>query len=202
MKFILENIGEKFHRLYPNFLVEKISFDVMSSPYILMTCHRRENIGENLIRICEAVLGVSTKFPNIHIILPMHLNPTVRSTILSILGEQKNICLLEPIDYIPFIYLMSHASIIITDSGGIQEEAPSLGKPVLLLRDSTERPEVVSTGAVELVGADKERIISRVSELLLGENSSVDVNTAKINPYGDGCTAEKILSILKENMHV
>ncbi|WP_309578264.1 non-hydrolyzing UDP-N-acetylglucosamine 2-epimerase [Scandinavium hiltneri] len=158
---------------------------------VLITGHRRESFGGGFERICNAVLKLSKVFPDVDFVYPVHLNPNVRDVVNSILLGQDNIHLIPPQDYLPFVYLMNASSIILTDSGGIQEEAPSLGKPVLVMRDTTERPEAVTAGTVKLVGTDEVRIFDEVS-LLLTNQSEYDRMCFAHNPYGDGKASSRI----------
>ncbi len=163
---------------------------------ILLTSHRRENFGEPLENICEAVLKLVKTNKNIQVVYPVHLNPNVRETVFKMLGNTDRIKLIEPLDYAPFANLMKQSYIILTDSGGIQEEAPSLGKPVLVLRDETERPEAVEFGTVKLVGPNTEKIVAGVQELLDSEEKYKAVSSA-VNPYGDGLASQRIIEALK-----
>ncbi|MCE2572600.1 non-hydrolyzing UDP-N-acetylglucosamine 2-epimerase [Motilimonas eburnea] len=162
---------------------------------ILVTGHRRESFGGGFERICEALAQIATAHPETQILYPMHLNPNVREPVNRILGGVDNIHLIEPQQYLPFIYLMSRAHIILTDSGGIQEEAPSLGKPVLVMRDTTERPEAVEAGTVKLVGTDIEKIVSNLNTLLTDDSAYQEMSFAH-NPYGDGAACQRILNEL------
>lgn len=162
---------------------------------VLVTGHRRESFGGGFERICEALALTAQKHPEVQIVYPMHLNPNVREPVNRILAGIENIYLIEPQQYLPFIYLMNRAHIILTDSGGIQEEAPSLGKPVLVMRDTTERPEAVEAGTVKLVGTDVHEITSNLSELLLDEKAYQAMSFAH-NPYGDGKACQRILDVL------
>jgi UDP-N-acetylglucosamine 2-epimerase (non-hydrolysing) len=163
-----------------------------SKKIILVTGHRRENFGQGFLQICEALKTIALLNPNCEIIYPVHLNPNVRKPVFKLLESLSNIHLIEPLDYEAFVYLMSMSDIILTDSGGIQEEAPSLGKPVLVMRDTTERPEAVKSGTVKLVGADKDRIIDEVQNLLNNKEEYIKMSKAH-NPYGDGKSSEKIV---------
>lgn len=178
-------------------LEKKFPFIDNSKKMILVTGHRRESFGDGFERICKALSYISNQFKDIQIVYPMHLNPNVREPVNRILGNHDNVILIEPQQYLPFIYLMSKSYIILTDSGGIQEEAPSLGKPVLVMRDTTERPEAIEAGTVKLVGTQESDIIDGLSELLLDENKYKDMSFAH-NPYGDGHACRKILEILHE----
>lgn len=162
---------------------------------ILVTGHRRESFGGGFERICEALAITAKKHPETQIIYPMHLNPNVREPVNRILAGIDNIFLIEPQQYLPFIYLMSRSHIILTDSGGIQEEAPSLGKPVLVMRDTTERPEAVAAGTVKLVGTDINVITSSLDELLTNDDIYHAMSKAH-NPYGDGQACQRILDNL------
>lgn len=166
-----------------------------SKKLILVTGHRRESFGGGFERICEALAQTAKQHPNTQILYPMHLNPNVREPVNRILAGIDNIHLIEPQQYLPFIYLMSCSHIILTDSGGIQEEAPSLGKPVLVMRDTTERPEAVESGTVKLVGTDVEKITSNLTELLTSESAYQAMSFAH-NPYGDGKACQRILDAL------
>lgn len=163
---------------------------------LLVTGHRRESFGQGFIEICDALSFLSKKYDDLQIIYPVHLNPNVRKPVFETISNYPNIHLIDPVSYSAFIYLMKKAYIILTDSGGVQEEAPSLGKPVLVMRDTTERPEAIEAGTVKLVGADRNKIIEGVSEIL--ENRVLYEKMAKaINPYGDGKACERIVDFLK-----
>jgi UDP-N-acetylglucosamine 2-epimerase (non-hydrolysing) len=162
---------------------------------ILVTGHRRESFGGGFERICEALAKTAKAHPDCQILYPMHLNPNVREPVNRMLDGIDNIYLIEPQQYLPFIYLMTRAYIILTDSGGIQEEAPSLGKPVLVMRDTTERPEAVDAGTVKLVGTDVDKIVSSLNELLCDDKAYAEMSFAH-NPYGDGQACQKILNEL------
>lgn len=164
---------------------------------VLVTGHRRESFGGGFERICEALAKTAKMHPDIQILYPMHLNPNVREPVNRILSGISNIYLIEPQQYLPFIYLMGRAHIILTDSGGIQEEAPSLGKPVLVMRDTTERPEAVNAGTVKLVGTDVDKIASNLDSLLTDQIAYETMSFAH-NPYGDGKACERILNELEE----
>nr|WP_284144814.1 UDP-N-acetylglucosamine 2-epimerase (non-hydrolyzing) [Vibrio alginolyticus] len=166
-----------------------------SKKLILVTGHRRESFGGGFERICEALAQTATSNPDVQILYPMHLNPNVREPVNRILGNIENVLLIEPQQYLPFIYLMDKAYIILTDSGGIQEEAPSLGKPVLVMRDTTERPEAVKAGTVKLVGTNTDKIITALEILLKDEVKYKEMSYAH-NPYGDGHACQMILDIL------
>jgi UDP-N-acetylglucosamine 2-epimerase (non-hydrolysing) len=163
---------------------------------ILVTGHRRESFGDGFERICEALAEIATKYPDIQIVYPVHLNPNVREPVNRILSGLNNVFLIKPQDYLPFVYLMNKAYIILTDSGGVQEEAPSLGKPVLVMRDVTERPEAVNAGTVLLVGTNKSKIINAIENLLQDKTLYNQMSRAH-NPYGDGQACQKIITKIK-----
>ena len=163
---------------------------------VLITGHRRENFGEGFLNICHAIKNLSESYPNVDFVYPMHLNPNVRKPVLEILGEgADNVFLIEPLDYLPFVYMMQHSTLILTDSGGVQEEAPGLGKPVLVMRDTTERPEAVEAGTVLLVGTNREKIEQGVS-MLLDDADTYRRMSEAVNPYGDGLACERIIEYL------
>jgi len=176
--------------------IKKKGFDPESAEFILVTGHRRENFGQGFIDICTALKTIAQDRPNINIVYPVHLNPNVLKPVNELLGVLKNVYLIAPLQYEAFIYLMSLSKLIITDSGGVQEEAPSLGKPVLVMRDTTERPEAVDAGTVKLVGTNVQRIVCETSKLL--DNRQAYNSMAKAhNPYGDGKACERILNFMK-----
>lgn len=158
---------------------------------ILITAHRRENFGEPLVNICRAVLELQARYDNIEFIYPVHLNPNVHDVVYKILGNEERIYLINPMEYLSFVHLMKKADLILTDSGGVQEEAPSLGKPVLVLRTTTERPEAVDAGTVRLIGTKQKDIVAETSRLLEDRNVYQKMSKA-INPYGDGKAADRI----------
>ena len=167
---------------------------------ILITGHRRENFGEGFDNICHAIVSLAKEFKDYNFIYPVHLNPNVRKPVFEILSKQKNIFLIDPLNYLPFIFLMNKAKLILTDSGGVQEEAPSLGKPVLVMRDTTERPEGVDAGTVKVVGTSKQAIIDETKTLLTNKSEYLKMANA-VNPYGDGFSAIRIKDILlKSNL--
>jgi UDP-N-acetylglucosamine 2-epimerase (non-hydrolysing) len=180
-----------------NFLNDRLSFSWQSERFVLITGHRRENFGDGFLQICEAVKLLAVRYPSVHFVYPVHLNPNVQQPVKMLLGALPNVHLIEPLDYEPFVYLLKHCHIVLTDSGGIQEEAPSLGKPVLVMREVTERPEAVNAGTVILVGANCERIVNSVSELIENEDTYKTMSRAH-NPYGDGKACERIIDVLKE----
>lgn len=167
---------------------------------VLITGHRRENFGDGFINMCRAIKALTEKYPEVDFVYPMHLNPNVRKPIHEVFGEDlsnlNNMFFIEPLEYLSFVYLMEKSTIVLTDSGGIQEEAPGLGKPVLVMRDTTERPEALEAGTVKLVGTDYDKIMSEVSALLDDENY-YDKMSKAVNPYGDGLACERIISKLK-----
>lgn len=162
---------------------------------VLVTGHRRENFGEGFKNICIALKEIAEKRDDVIIVYPVHLNPNVQKPVKSILNEQRNVYLIDPLEYEPFVFLMSSAYLVLTDSGGIQEEAPSLGKPVLVLRNTTERPEGIEAGTVKLVGTDRDRIVNSTLELLNNQRLYEGMSRA-VNPYGDGRAAQKIVDVL------
>lgn len=167
---------------------------------VLITGHRRENFGDGFINICTAIRDLAQRYPDVDFVYPMHLNPNVRKPIHEVFGEdlggRENLFFIEPLEYLSFVCLMKYADIVLTDSGGIQEEAPGLGKPVLVMRDTTERPEALDAGTVRLVGTDYQKIVSEVS-LLLNDKDTYDAMSHAVNPYGDGHACERISAILK-----
>ncbi|GBU11619.1 UDP-N-acetyl glucosamine-2-epimerase [Enterobacterales bacterium] len=169
-----------------------------SKKIILVTGHRRESFGGGFDRICSALAEIALQHPHVQIVYPVHLNPNVSEPVKRILRDIDNIKLIDPQDYLPFVYLMDKAYLILTDSGGIQEEAPSLGKPVLVMREATERPEAVSAGTVRLVGTDTAKIVKEVTRLLKDENEYHNMSRAH-NPYGDGEACRRILDALKNH---
>lgn len=164
---------------------------------VLVTGHRRESFGGGFERICQALRRIADSFADVDVVYPMHMNPNVREPVQRILGDVSNIHLIEPQDYLPFVWLMSRAHVIVTDSGGVQEEAPSLGKPVLVMRETTERPEAVSAGTVRLVGTDTDKIVAWTSRLLTDQSAYDDMSGAH-NPYGDGKAVSRILDALMQ----
>ena len=172
-------------------IAEMFPFLDGSKQLILVTGHRRESFGEGFENICRALMKLSLR-EDIQIVYPVHLNPNVQEPVVKNLGDRSNIHLIQPLDYLPFVYLMSRARLILTDSGGVQEEAPSLGKPVLVMRETTERPEAVEAGTVKLVGTDEKRILSE-SEKLLDDYSVYREMSFSHNPYGDGHASQRII---------
>ncbi len=181
------------HNLHNEIL--NYGYNISERKIILVTGHRRENFGQGFLDICEAFKTIAVNNKDIDIVYPVHLNPNVRKPVMSNLSNIKNIYLIDPIDYEPFVYLISKSHIVLTDSGGIQEEAPSLGKPVLVMRDTTERPEAVDAGTVKLVGTDKQKIIKETDKLL---NDSIEYKKMSLahNPYGDGKACGRIVEFM------
>lgn len=167
---------------------------------VLITGHRRENFGDGFINMCTAIRDLTQKYPDVDFVYPMHLNPNVRKPIHEVFGEDLsnlgNMFFIEPLEYLSFVYLMEKSNIVLTDSGGIQEEAPGLGKPVLVMRDTTERPEALEAGTVKLVGTDYDKIVNEVS-LLLDDQAHYDAMSKAVNPYGDGLACGRIVETLK-----
>lgn len=186
-------------------ILKKAGYDVNrladGRKLVLITGHRRENFGEGFIHMVTAIKDLKNKYPDVDFVYPMHLNPNVRKPIHEVFGEDlsnlDNMFFIEPLQYLEFVYLMEKATIVLTDSGGIQEEAPGLGKPVLVMRDTTERPEALASGTVHLVGTDYQKIMDEVSTLLEDENAYEKMSKA-VNPYGDGKACERIVKILAE----
>lgn len=177
-------------------LTEQFSYLRDDARLILITGHRRESFGNGFEQICEAISRIALQHPEVDLLYPVHLNPNVSEPVHRLLGGLRNVHLIEPLDYLPFVYLMNRAHIILTDSGGIQEEAPSLGKPVLVMRGRTERPEAVCAGTVRLVGTATDCIFRELTRLLTDEAAYVDMSFAH-NPYGDGKSCERILCSLE-----
>lgn len=186
-------------------ILKQAGYDINSladgKKLVLITGHRRENFGEGFIHMVTAIKDLKNKYPDVDFVYPMHLNPNVRKPIHEVFGEDLsnlgNMFFIEPLQYLEFVYLMEKATIVLTDSGGIQEEAPGLGKPVLVMRDTTERPEALASGTVHLVGTDYQKIMDEVSTLLEDENAYEKMSKA-VNPYGDGKACERIVKILAE----
>ena len=188
-----QTVKEQYHQN-----VSKKGYDIGQKPYVLITAHRRENFGDGFEQICKAIKDLAQENPDIDFVYPVHRNPNVRGPVETHLTNIGNIKLIEPLDYGPFVYLMMNSLFILTDSGGIQEEAPSLGKLVLLMRPRTERPEAIEAGVVRLVGADYDKIKQEVNELLHSSIGHADVSPAE-NPYGDGTAAQTIVKYLAED---
>jgi UDP-N-acetylglucosamine 2-epimerase (non-hydrolysing) len=181
-----------------NILNANLSFNWQSEIFILITAHRRENFGDGFLQICTAIRELALKYPKIYFVYPVHLNPNVSKPVYEILRGFENIYLIKPLEYEPFVYLLKYSYLVLTDSGGIQEEAPSLGKPVLLMRDVTERPEAVEAGTVEIVGSNNQRIIESVSRLVNDKKHYQTMSRAH-NPYGDGFACKRIVDTLLRN---
>lgn len=164
---------------------------------VLVTGHRRESFGAGFDNICAALKQIALQFPDCDLVYPVHLNPNVREPVFRLLADAPNVHLIEPQDYLPFVYLMSRSTLVLTDSGGIQEEAPSLGKPVLVMRDTTERPEAVDAGTVKLVGTDKDKIVAEVTKLLT-DKAYYDSMSFAHNPYGDGNACQRIIDVISQ----
>lgn len=187
-----------------NALLVKAGYDVNrlagDKKLVLITGHRRENFGDGFINMCSAIKTLTEKYPEVDFVYPMHLNPNVRKPIHEVFGEDlsglSNMFFIEPLEYLSFVYLMEKSTIVLTDSGGIQEEAPGLGKPVLVMRDTTERPEALEAGTVKLVGTNYDKIVNEVSALLDNEDYYNEMSRA-VNPYGDGLACERIVNALK-----
>ena len=169
-------------------------------PLVLITGHRRESFGDGFQNICRALSTLAATYPHVHFVYPVHLNPNVQRPVHQLLAGQPNVHLLKPLDYAPFVRLMDRAKLILTDSGGIQEEAPSLGKPVLVMRETTERPEGLAAGTVRLVGTETKRIVDETTRLLTDEAAYRSMATAH-NPYGDGQAAQRIVDALAQSIH-
>lgn len=175
------------------------TFLLNSERWILVTGHRRESFGGGFERICEAIAKLQTKFPDVGILYPVHLNPNVREPVQRTLGHSKSIALIEPVGYQDFVFLMDRCTLILSDSGGVQEEAPSLGKPVLVMRETTERPEGVAAGTCRLVGTDVDKIV-RETSLLLEDADEYKHRSSCKNPYGDGLSSERIRLVLEKEL--
>lgn len=184
---------KRFERMFPG-----VDF---SKRMILVTGHRRENFGEGFLNICRGIRTVARRHPDVEIVYPVHLNPNVQKPVRSILGRLPNVHLLGPQPYLPFVFLMDVCSLILTDSGGVQEEAPSLGKPVLVMRDRTERPEAVKAGTVRLVGTSSRKIVTEIERLLTNRNAYLTMSRAH-NPYGDGRSRGRIVRALRTYLRV
>ena len=184
-------------------ILSKAGYDVNrlnnGKKLVLITGHRRENFGDGFINMCTAIKDLTVKYPDLDFVYPMHLNPNVRKPIHEVFGENlsglKNMFFIEPLEYLSFVYLMEKSSIVLTDSGGIQEEAPGLGKPVLVMRDTTERPEALDAGTVKLVGTDYNKIVNEVSSLI-DDKAAYEKMSKAVNPYGDGLVCGRIVNAL------
>ena len=198
LHLILKRINKNKYRQknLNDILNSVIPFNWKNKNFILITAHRRENFGDRFLKICSALKELSVNYPKIHFVYPVHLNPNVSKIVYKLLKGIKNIHLIKPLEYEPFIYLLKHSYLVLTDSGGIQEEAPSLGKPVLVMRETTERPEAVEAGTVEIVGSNKKNIIKGVSHLL-NDNKYYQKMSRAHNPYGDGLACKRIVDVLR-----
>lgn len=198
LNWTLEQIGSSLsiRKKIERDLKEILNFDLKKNRFILITGHRRENFGIGFVQICQAIRELALQYPNLYFVYPVHLNPNVKIPVDEILQDIKNILLIRPMDYEVFTYMMKYAYLIITDSGGIQEEAPSLGIPVLVMRNLTEREEAVKAGVVKLIGNKKEKIIFNVTKLLDNANIYKQM-VSKSNPYGEGNASKQIVSFLK-----
>ena len=176
--------------------LQEKGYTVGDREYILVTGHRRENFGDGFLHICKAIKELAALHPEMDIVYPVHLNPNVQKPVYELLSGLSNVYLISPLDYLPFIYAMQHSTLLLTDSGGVQEEAPSLGKPVLVMRDTTERPEAVEAGTVKLVGTDAEAIVSNVTALLQDKEMYKRMSETH-NPYGDGQACERIIAAVR-----
>ena len=176
--------------------LQEKGYTVGDREYILVTGHRRENFGDGFLHICKAIKELAALHPEMDIVYPVHLNPNVQKPVYELLSGLSNVYLISPLDYLPFIYAMQHSTLLLTDSGGVQEEAPSLGKPVLVMRDTTARPEAVEAGTVKLVGTNAEAIVSNVTALLLDKEMYKRMSETH-NPYGDGQACERIIAALR-----
>ena len=176
--------------------LQEKGYTVGDREYILVTGHRRENFGDGFLHICKAIKELAALHPEMDIVYPVHLNPNVQKPVYELLSGLSNVYLISPLDYLPFIYAMQHSTLLLTDSGGVQEEAPSLGKPVLVMRDTTERPEAVEADTVKLVGTDAEAIVSNVTALLQDKEMYKRMSETH-NPYGDGQACERIIAALR-----
>ena len=176
--------------------LQEKGYTVGDREYILVTGHRRENFGDGFLHICKAIKELAALHPEMDIVYPVHLNPNVQKPVYELLSGLSNVYLISPLDYLPFIYAMQHSTLLLTDSGGVQEEAPSLGKPVLVMRDTTERPEAVEAGTVKLVGTNAEAIVSNVTALLQDKEMYKRMSETH-NPYGDGQACKRIIAALR-----
>ena len=210
LQWVVENVMKKGYKPHGIEMPDQVGHDGEEAGngrrMVLITGHRRENFGEGFINICQAIKELSERYQDVDFVYPMHLNPNVRKPIKEMFGEMAdqvghdvkgNLHFIEPLDYLDFVYLMSRSTLVLTDSGGIQEEAPGLGKPVLVMRDTTERPEAIEAGTVRLVGTDRERIVAEVSRLL-DDPKHYHTMSQAVNPYGDGKACGRIVKLFKE----
>lgn len=192
--------NEKLTQEINQSLAEK-GYEITQREFVLITGHRRENLGEGFVNICKAISELAEKYPQFDFVYPVHLNPKVQEPVYKYLSDKSNVFLIAPIEYVQFVGLMSKSYLVLTDSGGIQEESPSLGKPVLVMRDTTERPEAIASGTAKLVGTNPEIIIENVSRLI--EDKPYYNQIANLqNPYGDGKASEKIINFIKDKILV
>ena len=203
---VIDSLFDILNRLKNNPLEMKnlsgrFSFLNEKRKMILVTGHRRESFGDGFDRICKSLKIIASEFKDVDIVYPVHLNPNVKEPVLHQLSKINNIYLIEPQEYVPFVYLMNRSYIILTDSGGIQEEAPSIGKPVLVMRDTTERPEAIASGAVKLVGTDIELITSNLRQLITSNTEYLKMSNSK-NPYGDGFACDRIIDIISSKFNL
>ncbi|MCK5762908.1 MAG: UDP-N-acetylglucosamine 2-epimerase (non-hydrolyzing), partial [Clostridiales bacterium] len=194
---LLSVVDSKFRFEHP--VLKKIDFE--NQRILLLTAHRRENLGKPMEEIFKAIKRIVFEFDDVEVVYPVHLNPIVQKIANQILGEVKRVHLIEPLDYLPFANLISKSHLILTDSGGIQEEAPALGKPVLVLRKETERPEAVEAGTVKIVGTNEMNVYETIKMLLTNDYEYQKMANA-VNPYGDGSTSKRIVNIIKEAIHI
>lgn len=192
----IESSNELKNNIYITLKQAGLDTTALDNRYVLVTGHRRENFGSGFENICQALRNLATANPTTHFIYPVHLNPNVQEPVKRLLGDVNNVHLIKPLGYEPFVYLMQQAYLVLTDSGGVQEEAPGLGKPVLVMRDTTERPEAIEAGTVKLVGTDAALIVSEVQKLLDGTQIYQRMSAAH-NPYGDGKASERIVDFIK-----
>ena len=185
------NRAEQLHAL-----IKEKGYEITDRRFILVTGHRRENFGEGFLHICHAIRRIASAHPDMDIVYPVHLNPNVQYPVYQQLSGLDNVYLIPPLDYLPFVYTMQHSTLLLSDSGGVQEEAPSLGKPVLVMRDTTERPEAVEAGTVRLVGTDTDTIVEQVN-LLLDDEAVYRQMSETHNPYGDGEACRRIVDFLR-----
>jgi UDP-N-acetylglucosamine 2-epimerase (non-hydrolysing) len=202
MQWVLKRIESDSQRRHSviRVLNEKLGVDWLDSRYVLITGHRRENFGDGFLSIAQALHDLACQYPQVVFVYPVHLNPNVQEPIISVLSDLPNVHLIAPLEYEPFLYLLKHCYIVLTDSGGIQEEAPSLSKPVVVMRDTTERPEGLLAGTVRLVGANRNKIVSVVSELLDNAHEYNKMAQAH-SPYGDGDACSLIVDTIRKHLN-
>ena len=199
LNWVLKRIekNDDHRKKLENILNSNLSFNWKKENFVLITAHRRENFGDGFFQIFSAIKELASKYPKIHFVYPVHLNPNVSKPVHETLKGFDNIHLIQPLEYESFVYLLQHSYLVLTDSGGIQEEAPSLGKPVLVMRDITERPEAVEAGTVEIIGSNHQRIVEGVSRLLDNKKHYLIMSCAH-SPYGDGLASERIVDVLRK----